>query len=162
MSAFTSQCWVPISLELVFCVMPHSLWVHILISPVVSGRLFPWRSSSFWLLQPFCLLFYIDPWALKGGVRWNIAFETECSKVPHYLHIGQCWDSLLVPIYCEKQVLWRWVNDALIPVRYITPGLIFHLHLLYIFSGFVHIIFQLEKCYFSWRSRSLASSAFSV
>lgn len=83
MSAFTSQCWVPISLEPVFCVMSQSLWVHISISPVVSGRLFPWHSSSFWLWQPFCLLFYIDPWALEGGVRWNFTFETECSKVPH-------------------------------------------------------------------------------
>lgn len=53
-----------------------------------------------------------EPWL--EGIDKDISFKAEFSKVSHILNSIKLLISMLVPIYCNKDLLWCGLNDALI------------------------------------------------
>lgn len=74
--------------------LSQSLWVHIGISPIVSGRcFFLGIIHRLWLLRSFWFLFCIAPWTLRGGFDKYIPFGAECFTClfcGHYPVAGLC------------------------------------------------------------------------
>ena len=59
----------------------HRLWVHMSVSPVVSGRhCFLGVFHYLWLLQSFYLLFRTDPWALREGFDKDTPLRRKAPK----------------------------------------------------------------------------------
>lgn len=58
-----------------------------------------------WLSQSFCLLFYIDPWALKGGVLIKASHLGLSAPKPLIFCTSSSLGPLLIPIYYKK---FRW------------------------------------------------------
>lgn len=51
-------------------------------------------------------------WALRGGIWWRHPFRAVCSEVS--LCNLWLWVSVSVLIYCGRNLLWWWLNSALI------------------------------------------------
>lgn len=81
------QCYDSIWLDSVqvLCVL-HSVCEST--CPVVSGRYcFLGVIHPLWLLQSFCFLFYIVPWAPRVWLGEGISFDSERSQASHSLHV---------------------------------------------------------------------------
>lgn len=86
--------------------LPQPLWFYVCTILVTSGRhRFLRANHHLWHLTSVCLLFYICPWALRGGLDEDIPCRTECFKVLHSAHYPVV--SLLVLIYCKKLPWWE-------------------------------------------------------
>ena len=93
----------------------ETLWVHMCTSAVdLESLVFLESSIPSGSHILFCLLFWMAPWSLRGGIWWSHAIRTECSKLSHSLHIVWLWISVFVPICRRRKLLWRWVSKALI------------------------------------------------
>lgn len=92
------------------CTQSHNLCGFILQLPCCVWRLLlPWSHPSPLLLQSFCPLFHIVPWALDEEYDIHIPFRAEISKVLCMV-IG-CG---LIAIYSKKRLLLWGLKDALI------------------------------------------------
>jgi hypothetical protein len=82
------------------CMLPWSLWVHLCVSPDVSGRhCFLRIASHFWLLESFIPL---SP--KEKGFDEDIPFRTDRFKVAHSPHIILLRVSVFVPMYCKMEL----------------------------------------------------------
>ena len=89
-----------------------SVWpgpVHMFISPVISGRKFPWSYPSPMALVEIFLL----PESWGQGFDEHISLVLRVPK-PHFLCIILLYVSVLVPIYCKSKFLRCWLNKTLI------------------------------------------------
>lgn len=118
MATLPSECW---NFEWLDPVLPWSLWVHLSVSSVVSGRHhFLGVMHPLWLLQWFCLLFYRFSRALRGGLWWQHPFQgCVLQSLSHCPLMGLCVSSHYphswrVCAYCFLFVLWdRLVSNFL-------------------------------------------------
>lgn len=79
------------------CVLPESMWIHMSIIPVVSGR-----HCFLGVIYHLCLMYTILPspllcrsLSLEGKVDEDLPFRTHCFKVSHFLCIFQLWVSVI-------------------------------------------------------------------
>lgn len=124
-----SQCWGPMWLGCVWalCMLLQSLWAHMCISPVVSGRHcvlgvfhphWHWGSS--------CFLFCIAPWTLEEGLS-KTPIRTECLRVSQ--HIVHLWVFVFVSVCCWRKLLGWWLSKALISKHSrVSLGVILSVH----------------------------------
>lgn len=81
------------------CMLPLSLWVHMCVGPVGSGRhCLLGVVPSLWLLRSFWFLFHLAPWALREGIWRRRPFRTEAPRCLSscYLVVGFCVSSYLL------------------------------------------------------------------
>lgn len=100
-SVSTSWNFVQLELIQVLYMLSCYPWVYMC---VVPGRHCFWEViHQLWLFHSFCLLFYIDLWALRGwGVDENVLFMSKSVKLSDYLHIV-LWIAILITILLQKE-----------------------------------------------------------
>lgn len=101
----------------VLFILPQALWVYTSNSlTVFRGRRFL-DSSIILALKIFCVLFCVNPWALRKGIDDGTPFKTKYSRVPHcrsHQHIAWLWSSALILVCCKKRLLWRGLGEMLV------------------------------------------------
>lgn len=95
---------------LTLCRLPQSVWVHVCVSPVVSGR--------HWLVSPIPSHSYTHPKSSLSPVGRALMktcyLGTEYSKVSNSLYIFGLWASVLVPINYNRKPLWWWLRETMV------------------------------------------------
>lgn len=89
-----------------------SLWVHLVVSSVLSRRsCFLGILHPLWLLQSFCLFLWIPPWKLMGGFWWRFLIKDWAFQGLSYsLHIAQLWVSVFFPSTEREAALYSCIS----------------------------------------------------
>jgi hypothetical protein len=116
-TTFSSPCWELGWLKLgkVLCRLSQSLNSYVYLPFCVQKTLFPWSQLPPLALNSSLTFFStLAPEPKCEGSDVDIPFKAEWSKFSHYLHIVQLQVSVLITIYCKKDLFWRGVIHSLI------------------------------------------------